>query len=172
MIFTSCASNTTTQSSEFFSDFSNEIKSDSIVINTLFDKDDYKVVGRVSGSSDFVYLDEDNNAVGDSHKYGKLNQSDTIALAKGFALGTGVKRQTPSYDVALDIAKQNALYALIENAYAMGADTVIEPIYTVETQTEVITTTTTSKNSTSEKKESITKYKVTVRAIAVQIKNN
>lgn len=166
VLFTGC------QSTESFTTYSNELRSDSIVINTMMERSDYKVLGKVTGESDFVYYDSEvAKFIGDSLKYGKLNTPESITVAKGLAAGvnryTNMNKYSPfnvavngasnSNINALEIAKQNALYELIQNAFAMDADSIIEPVYTVETNIE-------KTNKTIR-----TSYKVTVRAIAIQL---
>ena len=55
---------------------------------------------------------------------------------------------------------------MIENAYALGADTVLEPTVQIETNTSKVTST----GLRPSKIQTTTSYKVTVRAIAVQLK--
>ena len=48
--------------------FSDEIKAENLVLNTCFDKNDYVILGSISGSSDYVYYDEEKEEViGDSY---------------------------------------------------------------------------------------------------------
>ena len=146
----------------------NEIRTDNVVINTCFDKDDYVVLGSVQGESDFVYYDVDaGEMVGDSFCYGTLNQPAEFAIGDGFAVGYG-KNPTLKGASALEIAKANAYYDLIQKAYEMGADTILEPTIQVETHTEQFTGT----GLIALKAQKPTSYKVTVRAIAVQLKTN
>ena len=163
-LFISCATTTTTTETVVI--MQDEIKSENLVINTCFDKDDYVILGSVKGESDFVYYDTaSQKIVGDSMCYGTLNQSAKYAIGKGFAAGYG-KALTVNGNTPLDIAKSNAYYKLIENAYALGADTVLEPTVQIETNTSKVTST----GLRPSKIQTTTSYKVTVRAIAVQLK--
>lgn len=169
IIATSCVS--TNQKIDPYTDLSNEINSQNAVINTMFDKNDYRVIGRVTGKSDYIYWNEDlKEYTGDSHKYGVLNSPDTMHIGKGFAFGSGFRTSFKATS-ALEIAKQNAYYDLIQNAYAMGADSVIEPLITVETTGDCVSELDGDKKVASKSYENI-KYKVTVRAVAIQLKNN
>ena len=68
----------------------------------------------------------------------------------------------------LDIAESNAYYELIKKAREIGADTVLEPTVQIECDTlkDKVSMTFVSNS------KKATKYKVTVRAIAVQLKKN
>lgn len=148
--------------------FSDEIKAENIVLNTCFDKNDYVILDSISGSSDYVYYDEEKEEViGDSYKYGTLNFPERIAVGKGYAAGYG-KSSTELGSTPLQIAKANAYYELIKKAREIGADTVLEPTVQVECdalkEKDSLTLVSTSKKPA--------KYKVTVRAIAVQLKKN
>lgn len=162
-LFVSCA--TTTENVVLMQ---NEIKSENLVINTCFEKDDYEILGSVKGESDFVYYDfESKKIIGDSMCYGTLNQSAKYAIGKGFAAGYG-KISTVNGTTPLEIATANAYYKLIENAYALGADTVLEPTVQIETHTSKIV----KAGLLPSKTQTPTSYKVTVRAIAVQLKKS
>ena len=99
--------------------------------------------------------------------YGTLNQSAEYAIGKGFAAGYG-KISTVNGTTPLEIATANAYYKLIENAYALGADTVLEPTVQIETHTSKIV----KAGLLPSKTQTPTSYKVTVRAIAVQLKKS
>lgn len=148
--------------------FLDEIKAENLVLNTCFDKNDYVILGSISGSSDYVYYDEEKEEViGDSYKYGTLNFPERTAVGKGYAAGYG-KSSTELGSTPLQIAKANAYYELIKKAREIGADTVLEPTVQVECdalkEKDSLTLVSTSKKPA--------KYKVTVRAIAVQLKKN
>lgn len=61
-------------------------------------------------------------------------------------------------DPAMQKAKLNANYQLIQNAYALGGDSIFDPIYTVESIVDITDT------------HNIRKYKVTVRAMVIKLK--
>ena len=148
--------------------FSDELKAENLVLNTCFDKNDYVILGSIAGSSDYVYYDEEKEEIiGDTYKYGTLNFPEKVAVGKGFAAGYG-KKSSQWGDSALQIAESNAYYELIKKAREIGADTVLEPTVQIECDTlkdkASMTFVSNSKKAT--------KYKVTVRAIAVQLKKN
>ena len=148
--------------------FSDELKAENLVLNTCFDKNDYVILGSIAGSSDYVYYDEEKEEViGDSYKYGTLNFPENVAVGKGYAAGYG-KKSSQWGDSPLQIAKLNAYYELIKKAREIGADTVLEPTVQIECDTlkDKVSMTFVSNS------KKATKYKVTVRAIAVQLKKN
>ena len=78
----------------------------------------YTMVGEVKG---FGRVNADNPEDGDTHMYGKLVLDEVSAVS-------GVTMEgTAAYDVSLS----NAVYELIEDAWAKGAQFVIFPTYTV-----------------------------------------
>ena len=144
----------------------------------MIEKDDYKIIGKVTGESNFVYYDSAKvEFIGDTVCYGKLNTADTVTVSKGLAVGvssspmlkgfspvTSTQKISATEIAALEVAKQNAIYDLIQNAFAINADSVVEPIFTVEKHVE--------EEYNKDKNISQTSYKVTVRAIAIQLKTN
>ena len=147
----------------------NEIKSEKMVLNTFLDRDDWSVIGTATGESDFVYWsDDDDEYKGDSGKYGYIYEPAEPFIGQAdngqkMYVGVGKKLVANPESEALRRAKLNAIYALIEEAYKLGGDSIFEPVYTVETDGER----TTSPFGTADGK---TKYKVTVRAKVIQIK--
>ena len=116
----------------------NQISSEDLVINTYFDKDDFMIIGTAEGSSEFVYFDSTKKEyVGDSHKYGYVNDRVYANVDKDMYVGSG--RESKSFynpSTALETAKLNALYNLIVDAKALGGHFIFEPNYTVETQAD------------------------------------
>ena len=114
----------------------NHLASEDYVINTIYDKDDFMIIGTANGESDFVYFDSaTRKLVGDSHKYGFINGRLYGNIDKDFYAGTG--REESAFNVptdAFEAAKLNAVYALIEDAKTLGAHFIFEPNYTIETQ--------------------------------------
>lgn len=132
--------------------FSDEMKAENIVMNTCFDKNDYVILGSISGSSDYVYYDDDSEMyVGDTYKYGYLNFPERVAVGKGFAAGYGI-RSVGKGESPYAIARANAYYELIKKARELGADSVLEP--TIQAEYDA------------------SRCKVTVHAIAVQLKKS
>lgn len=158
--FTSC--NTVTKISS-----TNEIKSEQMVLNTYLDREDYTIIGTVSGTSEFVSFDaETGEWVGDSEKYGYIYESAETFLGQtengnGKFVGVGKKEVSLSEPEALRRAKLNANFIMIEEAYKLGGDSILSPIYTVEKHSEE------SKSGSYVKKVS---YKVSARAKVIQIK--
>ena len=141
--------------------FSNEIKSEKLTLNTYYDKDDYTVLGTATGTSAFVWWNvETKEFIGDSGKYGYIYEPKELHLGEGIFVGTGKKASTWNDEQeALSRARLNANYQLIEEAYAMGGDSIFEPVYSVESITDI--------DSQTETRQ----YKVTVRAKVIQLKN-
>ena len=158
-VFTSCTTTKVTTTTK-----QNEIKSEKMIINTLFEKGDFAILGNVTGESDYVYFDNDTKSfVGDSQCYGFIPEPDSVVVDKNYAVSIG-KKKTTYANTAIEIAKQNAYYNLIQKAYDMGADSILEPTVTIETINE-------DEVSATMRKPVKTQYKVTVRAKAIQIKN-
>ena len=155
--FMSCTSN---RNSASYTNYTNEIKSDSVAINTYFDKDDYSVIGPAEGESEFVWYNNSTNKYeGDSGKYGYISQPTTVYVGDGYIVGAGkVTAQNLSDEEIVLRARLNANYILIEKAYAMGGDTILEPIYSVVIE-----------NANSSGAE-VRKAKVKVRAKVIQLK--
>lgn len=143
----------------------NAIKSEQFVLNTFLDRDDYSVVGTATGISEFVYWDsEKREYIGDSGKYGYISEPKEPFLGQAdngtkMFVGVGKKSVENSETGAFLLAKLNANYNMIEEAYKLGGDSIFEPIYSVETISE-------STGSTVNKVQ----YKVTVRAKVIQLK--
>jgi hypothetical protein len=138
---------------------SNEIKSEKLALNTYFDKDEYTIIGTVSGESDFVWYNALTNTYhGDSGKYGYIYEPTEVNIGEKIFVGTGKKLKASEADPALQRAKLNANYQLIENAYTLGGDSIFDPIYTVESIVDITDT------------HNIRKYKVTVRAMVIKLK--
>lgn len=138
---------------------SNEIKSEKLALNTYFDKDEYTIIGTVTGESDFVWYNSLKSTYdGDSGKYGYIYEPSEVNIGDKVFVGTGKKLKSAESNPAFQRAKLNANYQLIENAYAMGGDSIFDPIYTVESITDI----TDSSN--------VQKYKVTVRAKVIKLK--
>lgn len=137
----------------------NEIKSEKLALNTYFDKDEYTIIGTVTGESDFVWYNSLKSTYdGDSGKYGYIYEPSEVNIGDKVFVGTGKKLKSAESNPAFQRAKLNANYQLIENAYAMGGDSIFDPIYTVESITDI----TDSSN--------VQKYKVTVRAKVIKLK--
>ena len=97
--------------------------------------------------------------MGDSEKYGYISQPTTVYVGDGYIVGTGkVTAQNLTDEEIVRIARLNANYILIEKAYAMGGDTILEPIYSVVIE-----------NSSASGTE-VRKAKVKVRAKVIQLK--
>lgn len=135
----------------------NQIFSEGLVINTVFDKDDFMIIGMAEGESEFVYYDSAKREyVGDSHKYGYVNERLSASVDNGFYIGIGHDNEAfyePSS--ALEVAKLNALYNLITDAKLLGAHFIFEPNYLVEQFPDV--------------KGKTMMYKVTVTALAGKV---
>lgn len=139
-----------------------EMKSEKLVINTLFEREDYTILGTVSGESDYVSFNVVTKAYdGDSLNYGFINEPENVVIDEKMAASIGKKSSFVKMN-ALEIAKQNAYYNLIQKANEMGADTVLEPTVLVETKRTATKFGNMTKNIS---------YKVTVKAKAIQIKN-
>ena len=142
--------------------YSNEIKSDKIAINTYFDKNEYSIIGSVEGESDFVwYNSSDDIYEGDSGKYGFISEPTTINVGEKVVLGTG-KRTSANYsdEEIVRRARLNANYLLIENAYNLGGDSILEPVYSIVVE------------KSNETGNEIRKAKVKVRAKVIRLKTN
>ena len=136
-----------------------EMKSEKLVINSIFNRNDFVLLDTVSGSSDFVTYDcVTKKITGDSFKYGVIAEPENLVVDVNLAVCTGKKAGVLRSN-ALEIAKQNANYELIMEADELGADTLIEPMYTIEKKAEYV--------GNSVRKES---YKVTVKAKALKVK--
>ncbi len=122
-----------------FESTTNEITAQKLAINTFIDKSEYP---------------------GDSGKYGYVYDSEEAFVGDKIYVGTGRKQRASNpYEAGnLTIARLNAQYDLIQSAYDMGGDTIIEPTYSIETKAE---------GSGSSRK---VQYKVTVRAKVIQLK--
>lgn len=135
----------------------NQISSEGLVVNTFMEREDYTIVGTVRGESDFVYYDYTTQRfIGDSNNYGYINDRLSASVDKDLYVGVG--RDDNSFytpETALERAKLNALYKLIQESNELGADFIFEPNYTVEI----------TPNSLSGE----LMYKVTVRALAAKI---
>lgn len=144
--------------------FENEVKSEKLVLNTLFEKDDYILLDTVVASSDFVYFDNAKmEYVGDSLKYGYISMPENVVIDINQAISIGKKIMDKENVSALEIAKKNANYELIQKITEMDADTILEPVYTVETQRI-------DSVSIFKRVAKRCSYKVTVRAKAIQLK--
>ena len=138
---------------------SNEIKSEKLALNTYFDKDEYTIIVTVTGKSDFVWYNSlISKFEGDSGKYGYIYEPSEVNIGDKVFVGTGKKLKSAESDPAFQRAKLNANYELIENAYALGGDSIFDPIYTVESIVDITDT------------HNIQKYKVTVRAMVIKLK--
>lgn len=138
---------------------SNEIKSEKLALNTYFDKNEYTILGTVTGESDFVWYNPSLSLYkGDSGKYGYIYEPSEVNIGEKVFVGTGKRLKAAETDPALQRAKLNANYQLIENAFALGGDSIFDPIYTVESIVDM----TDSAN--------IRQYKVTVRAKVIKLK--
>ena len=135
----------------------NQISSEDLVVNTFMNKEDYRIIGTVRGESDFVYYSYDSeDYVGDSHNYGYINDRMSASISEGYYVGTGrIDNSFYIPESALDIAKLNALYNMIQEANNLEADFILEPSYTIE-----------SKPSP---RDGELMYKVTVKALAAKI---
>lgn len=143
--------------------FENEVKSEKLVLNTLFEKDDYVLLDTVVASSDFVYFDNAKmEYAGDSLKYGYISMPENVVIDTNQAISIGKKMDKENVS-ALEIAKKNANYELIQKITEMNADTILEPVYTVETQRI-------DSVSIFKRVAKRCSYKVTVRAKAIQLK--
>jgi len=153
-MFTSCTS------VKEISSYTNEIQSEKIGINTYFDKSDYSIIGTAAGESEFVWWNSSESVYeGDSGKYGFISEPTTINVGENVIVGTGRKNiSSLGEEEIVRRAKLNANYALIEKAYAMGGDYILEPIYSVEIEA--------SNASGSE----VRKARVQVRAKVIQLK--
>ena len=137
----------------------NEINSEKMVVNTYFDRDDFVILGTVTGESDYVVV------VGDSGKYGMIYERSGANLGDKTFIGTGRRIKGRDASEAVYRAKLNANYVLIENADKIGADAIFDPIYTVEMK--AIDSTETAIGSFT---GGTISAKVTVRAKAIQFK--
>ena len=138
---------------------SNEIKSEKLALNTYFDKDEYTIIGTVTGESGFVWYNSIISTYeGDSGKYGYIYEPSEVNIGDKVFIGTGKRLKSAESDPALQRAKLNANYQLIENAYALGGDSIFDPIYTVESITDITDA------------SNVRKYKVTVRAKVIKLK--
>ena len=155
-IFTACS----TTKEHTTTTYTNEIKSDVIALNTYFDKEDYLILGTVEGESDFVWYNaKDNIYEADSGKYGYISEPTTINVGNNVVIGTGKTTATNTGEEEIvRRARLNANYILIEKAYAMGGDSILDPIYTVVIY------------NTNESETVIRKAKVKVRAKVIQLK--
>lgn len=145
--------------------FSNEIQSEKLVLNTYLDKSEYTVIGTAKGESDFVWWNDISKKFsGDSEKYGYISQREDSFIGENVYVGTGKKAADTESTEAFQRAKLNANYALIEEAYKMGGDEILEPIYTVEMH--AVGTQETQKGY----KGGRVQYKVTARAKVIQLK--
>lgn len=143
----------------------NDIQAERIALNTYFDKDEYTVIGTAKAESEFVYWSEaDKKYIGDSEKYGYILEREEFFVGNNVYVGTGKKASSKAEEQALHIARLNANYKLIEEAYAMGGDEIFEPVYTVEMQARD------GYISDEGYKNGVVKYKVTVRAKVIQLK--
>lgn len=151
--FTSC------NSLKEISNYSNEIHSEKLGINTYFDKGEYSIIGTAEGESDFVWWNSsEEEYTGDSGKYGYISEPTTINVGDKVIVGTGKKTVTTYEEEIVRRARLNANYQMIENAYEMGGDYILDPIYTVEIDTSNATGT------------EIRKARVKVRAKVIQLK--
>ena len=136
----------------------NEIKAEHFVMDTYLNRDDYVIIGTATGTSDFVGPRDGGDKYvhkGDSCKYGYIFEPSEPFVGEGVYVGTGRKNvYYDDEDEALTYARLNANYELIESAFEMGGDSIVDPIYTVQTKVE----------SGDE-----VFYKVTVRAKVIQI---
>ncbi len=138
---------------------SNEIKSEKLALNTYFDKDEYTIIGTVTGASDFVWYNQLSSTYkGDSGKYGYIYEPSEVNIGEKIFVGTGKRLKEAEADPALQRAKLNANYQLIENAYALGGDSIFDPIYTVESIVDI------------NDANNVRQYKVTVRAKVIKLK--
>lgn len=87
---------------------------------TDLDNEHYEIIGVVSGTGK---VDADNPENGDTHKYGKFVLDET---------STGFENITMAGTNPYDVSLGNAIYQLITEAKAKGAQFVIYPSYTVE----------------------------------------
>lgn len=145
-----------------FESTTNEITAQKLAINTFIDKSEYDVIGTAVGTSEFIlpYETSSQTYPGDSGKYGYVYDSEEAFVGDKIYVGTGRKQRASNpYEAGnLTIARLNAQYDLIQSAYDMGGDTIIEPTYSIETKAE---------GSGSSRK---VQYKVTVRAKVIQLK--
>jgi hypothetical protein len=113
----------------------NEIQSEKIVVNTYPLTENYTVIGTAKGESDYVcYNSMKGNFDGDTGKYGYIFEREDSFIGDKVYIGTGKKSQKTEEEdkAALQRAKLNANYDLIEEAFKMGGDEILEPIYTAE----------------------------------------
>ncbi len=147
----------------------NEINSEKMVVNTYFDRDDFVILGTVTGESDYVVVPANSlgatEFVGDSGKYGMIYERSGANLGDKTFIGTGRRIKGRDASEAVYRAKLNANYVLIENADKIGADAIFDPIYTVEMK--AIDSTETAIGSFT---GGTISAKVTVRAKAIQFK--
>jgi hypothetical protein len=136
-----------------------EMKSEKLVINSMFNRDDFILIDTITASSDVVTYDYSSREyTGDSLKYGIISEPENLVVDLNLAVSTGRKPKRARGN-ALEIAKQNANYELIKKAEELGADTLLEPMYSIEKDATYV--------GKSPKKES---YKVTVKAKALKLK--
>lgn len=155
LLFISC------QSSSVFT-VEDEIKSEKMVINTMFTREDVIIKDTITVSSDFVYYDSERSEyVGDTYCYGNIAVPSKVVIGDEIAVSVGKKSVDKKSKGAYLRAKQNAEYLLIKEARKIGADTVLEPTYMVEHQLD-----------TQGSKVLKDAYKITVTAVAVQLKKN
>ena len=144
-----------------FESITNEITAQKLAINTFIDKSEYSIIGTTTGTSEFIlpYETSLQTFPGDSGKYGYIYESEESFVGDKIYVGTGKRAKlVPQYEAGnLTIAKLNAQYELIQAAYDMGGDTIIEPTYSIETKSEGLG---------SNRK---VQYKVTVRAKVIKL---
>lgn len=128
----------------------NEIRSKYVEINPIIERDQYIILQKVTGSSEYITI-EKNQIVGDSKKYGAIKQQ---------VIEEPVKRSKKDINIAIETARSNALYQVIQKTNEIGGDTIIEPLEQIETKIE-----------TKAHKDKYY-YKVTITALAVQLKRN
>ena len=102
--------------------------------------------------------------LGDSEKYGYISGREDAFIGDKVYVGTGKKLLGKAEAEALRRARLNANYALIQKAYEMGGDEILEPIYTVKMHAAD------GLNTKKGYKYGTVKYKVTVRAKVIQLK--
>ena len=156
LLFNSCLTTTS------YSTVEDEIKSEKLVINTMFGREDLKVLDTITVSSDFVYYDPElPGYAGDTYCYGNIAVPSKVVVGDDIAVSIGKMPADKKSRGAYLRAKQNADYLLIQEARKIGADTVLEPSYTVEHEVKA-------------KGKRLLKdaYKITVTAVAVQLKKN
>ena len=132
------------------------VTAEQIAINTFIGTDRYSIVGKVTGESEFVYYNRSNGEyVGDTKQYGYIYDHAKSKVGEGVFVGTGKVLNEEIMPEAQRIAKLNAQYKLLEEMKELGADTIVIPTYTVETDNSPI-------------KDEVS-YKVTVTALAFSI---